>query len=192
MAIAKLPTNYADEVVSGERKYRQINNQDGTVSFEDESTYTTQGSQYGATDLNLINATVNELIDLSEDNLDTLSSTNDKITRIVNGNTVAARATRADTASSADTASNALSAGSANNDFILVNKQALTFSNNVCRLLDDRITADSLADVYFTTSSLNAAQKAVISVETGNGYVTLTAGRTPDSTLTASIRIRVV
>ena len=77
-------------------------------------------------------------------------------------------------------------------DFILINKQNLTFSANVCTISDARITADSLADVYFTTACMTAAEKAAIVVETSAGAVTLTAGRTPESTLTATIKIRVV
>ena len=77
-------------------------------------------------------------------------------------------------------------------DFILCNKQNLTFSSNICTISDARITADSLADVYFTSGCLVAAQKAVVSVETSAGAVTLTAARAPESTLTATIKIRVI
>lgn len=77
-------------------------------------------------------------------------------------------------------------------DFILCNKQTLTFSSNICTIQDARITADSLADVYFATACLAAAQKAAITVETSAGAVTLTAARAPESTLTATIKIRVI
>lgn len=77
-------------------------------------------------------------------------------------------------------------------DFILCNKQALTFSSNICTIQDARITADSLADVYFTSACFIAAQKASVSVETSAGAVTLTAARTPEATLTATIKIRVI
>lgn len=77
-------------------------------------------------------------------------------------------------------------------DFILVNKQTLSFTNNVYEKLDSRITANSLADVYFTSNCMAAAAKADITVETTAGKVTLTAKRTPSITLTASIHIRVV
>lgn len=77
-------------------------------------------------------------------------------------------------------------------DFILINKQTLTFINNICTINDPRITADSLADVYFTANSFLAAQKASIVVETSTGAVTLTAARVPESTLTATIKIRVI
>ena len=77
-------------------------------------------------------------------------------------------------------------------DFILCSKQDLTFVANICTISDLRITADSLADVYFTSGCLAAAQKAVITVETSNGAVTLTAARAPEATLTATIKIRVI
>lgn len=76
--------------------------------------------------------------------------------------------------------------------FILATKQNLTFTNKVCTITDNRVTANCLADVYFTNDCLNTAMKSLISVETSNHTVTLTAGRTPDGTLTASIFIRVV
>lgn len=77
-------------------------------------------------------------------------------------------------------------------DFILCNKQNLTFVSNICTINDQRITADSLADVYFTNSCIGAAEKANITVETSTGAVTLTAGRTPEGTLTATIKVRVI
>ena len=77
-------------------------------------------------------------------------------------------------------------------DFVLCSKQDLTFTANICTINDARITADSLADVYFTSGCVAAAEKAAITVETSAGAVTLTAARTPESTLTASIKIRVI
>lgn len=77
-------------------------------------------------------------------------------------------------------------------DFILCNKQNLVFTANVCTINDPRITADSLADVYFTAACFAAAQKASVTVETSAGAVTLTAARVPESTLTATIKIRVI
>ena len=216
MSISKLPTNYVDEVVSGTRKYNMIENQDDTVSFEDQSTYTTEGSGFGASDINATNGTVNSVIDLAEANAGKASTLETTVVNILNGTTTvpsatnaqnatsattADTATRAGTATTADTASSATTAGTANtastaqsvdNDFILCTNQDLTFTNGVCTLLDARITANSLADVYFTASCINEAQKSVITVETSAGAVTLTAGRTPTSTLTATIRIRVV
>lgn len=78
------------------------------------------------------------------------------------------------------------------NDFILINQQILTFSNNVCTISDERITADSLAYVIFTSDTISVAEKADISVETYNGNVKLTASNLPTGTIKATIHIRVV
>lgn len=78
-------------------------------------------------------------------------------------------------------------------DFILCNQQTLTFdSNRVCKITDARITASSLADVYFTSATEQFAKDASIVVETYAGYVTLTAKNTPASPLICTIQVRVV
>lgn len=77
-------------------------------------------------------------------------------------------------------------------DFILINQETLQFSNNVAVIQDKRITESSLADVYFTQDTFNTAESAVITVETFAGNVKLTAGRTPENVIRATIHIRVV
>lgn len=57
---------------------------------------------------------------------------------------------------------------------------------------DQRITAESLADVYFDSTTFEAAQRADISVETYAGYLTLTASRIPSGTIAGTIKVRVV
>ena len=63
--MADLKTNYVDDVldtsVNVKRKYRMIQNADGTVSFDDVTTYTQNGDSFGAKDINDTNAAVNEL-----------------------------------------------------------------------------------------------------------------------------------
>ena len=76
--------------------------------------------------------------------------------------------------------------------FVLTTKQTLTFTNKVCEVSDNRITADSLAEVIFTNDCLDDAMRVLIGVETMSGKVRLTAGRTPSGTITATIFIRVV
>lgn len=78
------------------------------------------------------------------------------------------------------------------NEFLLINQSVLLFSNNIASISDNRITADSLADVYFTSDTILAAEKAVISVDTYEGRVELTAERQPDGEIKASIYIKVV
>lgn len=151
MAITKLKTNFQDDIINTEvtdkRRFNLINNSDGTVSFDDVTTYEQIGSNYGAQEINTTNDTVNQLIDEME---------------------------------------------KANSVFLLRNQSVLTFSENVCTISDNRITADSLADVYFTSDTALNAEKAVIDVETYSGRVDLVAGRTPDGIIKASIVIRVV
>ena len=57
-----LRTDYKDAVFEGLRKYRTVNNGDGTVSFVDVTDYTVkEGSFFGAEDANAINAVINDL-----------------------------------------------------------------------------------------------------------------------------------
>ena len=60
-----LPTNYLDDILDAEvntrRRYNMITNQDGTVSFEDVTTYDQVGSDLSAQDINNITTEVNGL-----------------------------------------------------------------------------------------------------------------------------------
>lgn len=77
-------------------------------------------------------------------------------------------------------------------DFVLINQAVISFTDNIATINDARITQDSIADVYFTQETFNVAERAVISVETFAGKVKLTAGRTPEGEIRATILIRVV
>ena len=59
--MSNLKTDYKDDVFSGKRKYNQINNVDGTISFEDVTDYAQVGDSYGAAQINEINDTVNNI-----------------------------------------------------------------------------------------------------------------------------------
>ena len=76
-------------------------------------------------------------------------------------------------------------------DFILIDQQNLAFINGVCQINDTKITANSLADVYFTSATVESARNAGITVETYAGYLQLVATTTPSTTLVATIHIRV-
>lgn len=76
-------------------------------------------------------------------------------------------------------------------DFVLSNL-TFSFSSKTCTINDERITADSLADVYFNSASIDKAIAANISVETYAGYVRLTAEKDVSGSLGGSIKIRVV
>ena len=56
-----LRTNYKDDVFTGKRKYTEIDNGDGTISFNDETEYTQTGDTYGAAQINETNDVVNNL-----------------------------------------------------------------------------------------------------------------------------------
>lgn len=194
MSITRLPTNYADEVVT-ERKYKLTYETANEVLVEDVSEYSSEGSSYTAKDMKQTSSAVNEVIDLAESN-------NDKLTAISGGRMVipvateatladnATTATNANRAITATTATTADTAGSSADDFIVATKQHLIFVNKECTISDDRITEDSLAEVYFTPETVGIARKAVPSVETSNGSVTITVGRNPSASLYATIRIR--
>ena len=57
-----LKTNYKDDIFTGDyRKYRQINNSDGTISLSDVTQYSQTGDKFGASDINATNQAVNQL-----------------------------------------------------------------------------------------------------------------------------------
>lgn len=55
-----LRTDYKNDKFSGQRKYREIINLDGTISLEDVTDYVEDGDVFSADDINIINATINE------------------------------------------------------------------------------------------------------------------------------------
>ena len=54
-----LKTNYKDDVFTGNRKYKQTSNSDGSISLEDVTTYTQEGDIFAAKDINDTNTAVN-------------------------------------------------------------------------------------------------------------------------------------
>ena len=75
-------------------------------------------------------------------------------------------------------------------DFV-IEKQVLTFNNNICKINNEKITANTLVDVYFTPETIDVAAKANIYVDSYNGYIQLTAEITPTGNIEAIIRVRV-
>lgn len=70
MARTVIPTNFQDdelaEEMQGRRRYRQILNLDGTVSFVDETDYNTEGSTFGASRVNEMAQNINESADVNK------------------------------------------------------------------------------------------------------------------------------
>ena len=202
MSITKLPTNYVDDVldisVNEHRKYKITETEESDVyTFEDKTEYIQTGTDFDASKVNLINETVNDVIDLAEGDSETLADIMDGNTAVPKANhantaTSATTANTATTATTAGTAETATTANSVANDFILANKQTLVFQNNICTISDARITVNSVADVFFTSATIAEARRVGISVNTLDGNLTLSAGITPESSLVATIRVRVI
>lgn len=71
MAWTLLPTDYTDAVWSGLKKYSQVDNSDGTVSFQDVTVYTNkEKSFFGAKDANRMNEALNHIMSMLESGTD--------------------------------------------------------------------------------------------------------------------------
>lgn len=71
MAWNMLPTNYKDAVWNGLKRYLEINNDDGTISFEDVTQYTNrENSFFGAKEANRMNEALNVLMSMVENGTD--------------------------------------------------------------------------------------------------------------------------
>lgn len=71
MAWELLPTDFKDAVWSGLKRYTQIDNPDGTVSFRDDTAYThKEKSFFGAKDANRMNDTLNVIMSMLENGTD--------------------------------------------------------------------------------------------------------------------------
>lgn len=67
MAWKLLPTDYTDAVWSGLKRYTQVDNSDGTVSFNDVTTYTNkEKSFFSAKDANRMNEALNYIMSMLE------------------------------------------------------------------------------------------------------------------------------
>lgn len=75
MAWELLPVNYTDVSWVGLKKYNQISNHDGTVSFQDVTQYSNlDNSFYGARDANRVNEAINTIMSMVEGNTDLYSA----------------------------------------------------------------------------------------------------------------------
>ena len=128
MAWTNLPTDYKDAVWNGNRKYRQINNSDGTVSFEDVTEYTQkENSFFGAAEANQMNAAMNELagnIDSVEENAKAAAASAETA-----GNKATSAANSASAAESSKTAA-ATSATNAANSATTATQKATAAGNS--------------------------------------------------------------
>lgn len=71
MAWKLLPVDYTDAVWAGLKRYNQINNEDGSVSFQDITAYTgKEKSFFGAKDANRMNEALNTVMSMVENGTD--------------------------------------------------------------------------------------------------------------------------
>lgn len=71
MAWELLPVDYKDAVWAGLKRYTQINNEDGSVSFQDVTAYTNkEKSFFGAKDANKMNEAINAIMSMVENGTD--------------------------------------------------------------------------------------------------------------------------
>lgn len=71
MAWVLLPTNYTDAVWSGLKRYGMITNEDGTISLQDVTVYTSkENSFFGAIDANRMNEALNTIMSMVENGTD--------------------------------------------------------------------------------------------------------------------------
>lgn len=66
MSIPNLPVDFKDDILASsntKRKYRQTTNGDSTVSFEDVTNYSQEGSRFGAKEVNQTNTAINNIYD---------------------------------------------------------------------------------------------------------------------------------
>lgn len=71
MAWQLLPTDYTDAIWSGLKRYTEITNDDGTVSFQDVTQYSNrEKSFFGAADANRMNEALNTIMSMVENGTD--------------------------------------------------------------------------------------------------------------------------
>ena len=73
-----LPVNFKDDVLAssmdGKRRYNMITNSDGTVSFEDVTTYSQEGSNFGSAQINNTNGEINKINNNVLDTIEEISA----------------------------------------------------------------------------------------------------------------------
>lgn len=129
--MADLKTNYVDDVLDSSknqlRKYQQIQNDDGTVSFVDVTEYSTTGTSFGAKDINDTNAAVNELNIKMDSAEKSIATKQDASTAITTSNIGSQSVNYANSSNYANSAGRANSAAIA--DSAVVAERALCLYN---------------------------------------------------------------
>ena len=153
--MADLKTNYVDDKLDTSknqlRKYNMITNDDGTVSFVDVTTYTTQGTSFGAKDVNDTNAAINELNKSLNEETNTRNTEDAKLAASI-AKVITSVSTVTSTADTANkTALSAIRARTKNMDVTVSNGVAtIPFS-----IISSDITASNYIDALVDISSSN-------------------------------------
>lgn len=202
MNINKLPTDYVDSVADV-YKYKLTEKSANVYEVADKTEYTEVGSFWTAEDINTSNSVVNaineeetatqkRIADITsgalQDSMIEAEETIDaptfqKFKELIMLNETPFDGSESVTVEDTDKVSN-------NDSFILAKNKSLSFSSGVCKITDARIKVDSLANVMFSKDSISEAYRCVVTVDTYDGYLEISAKRTPNVTLVASILIR--
>lgn len=155
MAWTNLPTDYEDAVWNGLKKYAQVDNEDGTVSFKDMTVYAKkEKSFFGAADANAMNVAMNQLAG----NMDTISQKATQATNAASAATTKASeaATSAQDAESAKTAA-ASSASSASSSATTASQKATEAANSATAASGSATSAASSAQAAQASATELAA-----------------------------------
>ena len=89
-----------------------------------------------------------------------------------------------------ETSNEYISLGSSDDSWFKLTDQSLTFVNGVATISDARVTANSLAFVFFANNSIASATSAKITVDSSLGVIRFTAQNQPSAALTCDILIK--
>lgn len=180
MAWTNLPTDYEDAVWNGLKKYAQVDNEDGTVSFKDMTVYTKkEKSFFGAADANAMNAAMNQLAG----NMDTISQKATQATNAASTATTKASeaATSAQNAESAEFAA-ASSASSASSSATTASQKATEAASSAAAASGSATSAASSAQ----TAQTSATELAALLFNNAGAHNAIYRGKNLGTSVTAA------
>lgn len=180
MAWTNLPTDYEDAVWNGLKKYAQVDNEDGTVSFKDMTVYTKkEKSFFGAADANAMNAAMNQLAG----NMDTISQKATQATNAASTATTKASeaATSAQNAESAEFAA-ASSASSASSSATTASQKATQAASSAAAASGSATSAASSAQ----TAQASATELAALLFNNAGAHNAIYRGKNLGTSVTAA------
>lgn len=180
MAWTNLPTDYEDAVWNGLKKYAQVDNEDGTVSFKDMTVYTKkEKSFFGAADANAMNAAMNQIAG----NMDTISQKATQATNAASTATTKASeaATSAQNAESAKFAA-ASSASSASSSATTASQKATEAASSAAAASGSATSAASSAQ----TAQASATELAALLFNNAGAHNAIYRGKNLGTSVTAA------